>query len=245
MMTKGKKLYLWIIVSVILFLGIWSIILDFSRFSGMNFSYDIYPSALLKRINVILAAIIAWTAGKDRLDPVDSRRMKAAFMFICIGEAAFASGWRAAGICSFAVCQTLFIIRNSQGLGKKLKYASQKQKHGLVISSMIIFLIFAAVVILFSSINKTYGPALIALIYILILSTSLWAALTSSILGLLPLINSRMAAIGMISFYCCDILVGLDAVLETGVPWLLANSFIWIFYIPALVLLALSCYSYN
>jgi hypothetical protein len=245
MLTKGKKLYLWIIVSVILFLGIWSIILDFSRFSSLNFNYDIYPSALLKRINVILAAIIAWTAGKDRLSLVDNRRMKAAFMFICIGEAAFASGWRAAGICSFAICQTLLIIRNCEGLRKKLKYASQRQRHGLVISSIIVFIIFAATAILFSSINKAYGPAFIAFIYILVLSTSLWAGLTSNILGLFPLRNSRMAAIGMISFYCCDVLVGLDAVLVAGVPWLLANSFIWIFYIPALTLLALSSYRYD
>ncbi|HWQ30896.1 MAG TPA: hypothetical protein VN549_07890, partial [Negativicutes bacterium] len=77
-----------------------------------------------------------------------------------------------------------------------------------------------------------------------ILSTSLLAALASNILKLLPQRNAEMAAAGVICFFCCDILVGLDAVLWEGIPWLLANSFIWVFYIPALVLLALSAYRY-
>jgi len=219
--------------------------LDFSRFSVLNYNYDIYPSSILKRINVLLAAAIAWAAGKDSLGFIDSRRMKAAFMFICIGEAAFASGSKAAGICSFVVCQTLLIIRNSNGLKNKLEHASRKQKQKMIISSLIVTLLFTVVVIIFSSFNMAYGPVFIAFIYMLILSASLWSALTGNILGLLPLRNSRMAAIGMLFFYCCDVLVGLDAVLETGLLWLLANSFIWIFYIPALVLLAVSSYRYN
>ena len=89
-MTKGKKLYLAIVVAIIVALGIWSIILDFSRFSSLNFEYDIYPSALLKRINVILAASIAWSAGRDRLSPRDSVMMKIIFLFICLAESAFA-----------------------------------------------------------------------------------------------------------------------------------------------------------
>lgn len=245
MITKRKKLYLKIIVSAILFLGIWSIILDFSRFFSLSFNYDIFPSALLKRINVLLAALITWTVGKDRLSLADSRRMKAAFMFICIGEAAFVAAWRAAGICSFVVCQSLLIIRNSEGFMEKLKNASKKQKHKLVISGSVVLLICAALVVLFSSFNKDYSSIFIAFFYVLVLSTSLWAGLTSNILRLLPIKNSRMVSIGMIFFYCCDVLVGLDAVLEVGLLWLLANSLIWIFYIPALTLLALSSYRYS
>jgi hypothetical protein len=93
--------------------------------------------------------------------------------------------------------------------------------------------------------DRAYSIALIAVFYLIILSASLWSGLASNILGLLPLRNSKMVAIGMISFFCCDVFVGLDAVMEAGLPWLLANSIIWVFYIPALVLLALSCYRYN
>ena len=101
-MTKGKKLYLAIVVAIIVALGIWSIILDFSRFSSLNFEYDIYPSALLKRINVILAASIAWSAGRDRLSPRDSVMRKTA-LFIALPKA-FCIQMERSGICLFAIC---------------------------------------------------------------------------------------------------------------------------------------------
>lgn len=244
-MTNRKKLYVSITLFIILALSIWFIILDFSRFYSQNYSYDIYPSALLKRINVLLAAFIAWVIGKDGLSLKDSRRMKAAFIFIILGEAAFAIGERVFGVGMFAVCQTLLIVRNSTGIKYKLKHASNKQKKMLIISSAIVVLIIAVFSFLFASFIKVFSIALAIYIYGIILSISLWSGLASCILALLPKMNSVMAAVGMICFYCCDVLVGLDAAMEVGFPWLLVNSFIWIFYIPALVLLALSCYKYN
>lgn len=241
-MTKGKKLYLAIVVAIIVSLGIWSIILDFSRFPSLNFEYDIYPSALLKRINVILAASIAWSAGRDRLSPRDSVMMKIIFLFICLAESAFAFRWREAGICLFAVCQILLAVRHSTGLFYGLNHAGILQKKRLLIISLVIIAMLAAFPILLNKIIIIHKPVFIVYLYGLLLSVSLWAGLANSILGMLPGKNSGMAAAGMICFYCCDVLVGLDAVLEAGLPWLMANSFIWIFYIPALVLLALSSY---
>ena len=240
-----KKLYVTITVIIISALCIWFVILDFSRFSSLNYCYDIYPSALLKRINVILAAFIAWGVGKDGLNLIDNRKMKAAFIFIILGEAAFALGGLLVGVCLFAVSQSLLIIRNCTGIVKSLQYASQQHKKRLMVSGLTIFFVLAAMPMLFGSLIKINSLTLIIFFYGIVLSASLWAGLTCNMLGLLPETNSKMVAIGMICFYCCDILVGLDAVLEVGLPWLLANSFIWIFYIPALVLLALSCYRYS
>ncbi len=111
-------------------------------------------------------------------------------------------------------------------------------------SGSIIFLILAALTGISSSVTNIYSSIIVVYIYGFLLSISLWAGLASCILKLLPLKNSKMAAAGMIFFYCCDVLVGLDTALEIGLPWLIANSFIWVFYIPALVLLSLSCYKY-
>jgi YhhN family len=244
-MTSRKKLYISTILFVILALSIWFIILDFSRFYSQNYSYAIYPSALLKRINVILAAFIVWAIGKDGLCLTDSRRMKAAFIFVILGEAAFALGDRAIGVGMFAVCQILLIIRNSTGLKYKLKHASNAQKKELTISVVIVMLILLVFAFLFALFIKDFKTAIALYIYGIILSISLWAGLANSILVLLPKVNSIMVAAGMICFFCCDVLVGFDAAMEAGVPWLLVNSFIWVFYIPALVLLALSCYRYN
>lgn len=244
-MTKGKKLYVSIILFIIIVFYIWFIILDFTRFFTQNYNYDIYPSALLKRINVILAAFIAWAAGRDGLSLKDNRRMNAAFAFIILGEAAFIIGERVFGVGMFAVCQTLLILRNSTGMCYGFNHANQKQKKGLIISGLILMLFIIVLTSMFASLTKISIELIVVYLYGIILSLSLWAGLASNILVLLPKRNSKMVADGMICFYCCDVLVGLDAVMEIGIPWLFVNSFIWIFYIPALVLLALSCYKYN
>lgn len=243
-MTKGKKLFISLILFVILALSIWFVILDFTRFFNQDYSYDVFPSAILKRINVVLAVSIAWSVGKDGLNPRDSRKMKAALFFAFFGETAFLFCERLLGICLFAVCQLLLIMRNSSGLLKGLGQANYKQKLKLLLPGLVI--IFALVVLsCFGSYGKNAGSSIIIVyLYGFILSISLLAGLANHILRLLPDPNSKMAAVGMICFYCCDILVGFDAVLEIGLPWLLANSFIWFFYIPALVLLALSSYRY-
>jgi hypothetical protein len=65
--------------------------------------------------------------------------------------------------------------------------------------------------------------------------------------GLFPEKNASMIMLGMICFTCCDILTGLS--LLTGVDHSLreilavvSNNFIWLFYVPAIVILALSGY---
>jgi hypothetical protein len=240
-----KRLYISILIFIILALSLWFIVLDFSRFFSLNYDYDIWPSAMLKRINVLLAVAIAWAVGNDGLSLRDSKSMKAALLFAFLGEAIFLTGSLTIGICMFALCQTLLIIRHSAGMRSKFAHASYKQKLKLLLTSLMLLLILIAIPILFSNLSKINSSIIIIYIYGILLSISLWAGLACNILGLLPSKNSRMAAIGMFCFYCCDILVGLDVILPVGLFWLWANSFIWVFYIPALVLLALSCYSYD
>lgn len=244
-MSVWKRASISLIVFVIAVLCVWFIVLDFSRFISLDYSYDIFPSALLKRINVLLAFLMVWGVGKDGIDIEDSSRMKAAFVFIGTGEAAFLVGERLIGLGMFAVCQILLIIRNSKGLSTRLRHSSQKQKKKLIISGVVIYFIFLVFLLLSGSLIGLNNTSFAAYFYGTILSVSLMAGLGCHILGLLPRKNAELVAAGMICFYCCDVLVGLDAVLWKGLPWLISNSFIWVFYIPALVLLALSCYRYR
>lgn len=244
-MTQNKKLYLKAAVIMILTFSVWFIILDFSRFVPLNLTYDIFPSAILKRINVIIASVIAWTVGSYGLSRRDSLIMKAAFVFVCLGEAFFAIEERITGVYMFAACQILLTIRNSTGLHCKLAHAGRRQVRTILLTGLVILTILAAISIPFGDLINSDRRLIIIYIYGILLSISLWAGLTCSTLELLPKNNSGMAAFGMFCFYCCDVLVGLDAALETGFPWLLANSFIWVFYIPALTMLALSCYRYE
>lgn len=243
-MKSGKRLFISLMINAIAVLSIWFMVLDFSRFYNSDFSYDIFPSAVLKRICVLIAASVAWSVGRDGLNPTDSRQMKAALFFAVAGEAAFALGERTIGICMFSVCHSLLLIRNAKGLRRRLLQAgSRKQLFLLAILAMTVVL-WLSFMGQFSSFTEQNALSASAIIYSIILSASLWAAIACFVLRLLPPINSRLAAAGVFCFFCCDVLVGLDAVLEPGIPWLLANSFIWIFYIPALTLLALSSYKY-
>jgi len=244
-MDKGKKLYISITAAVIAAFYVWFIILDFSRFGSLDFTYDIPPGAVLKRIDVLLAASIAWMAGADGLSMKDSGRMKWAFVFACLGEAAFAFRARVFGLIMFAVCQIMFAVRNSRGLRRGLKYAAGRQKKQLLAAGIIVFLVFTGLPVSAALLTGFNGTAAAVCFYWSILNISLLAGTAGYILGLLPERNAAMACAGIICFYCCDVLVGLDAALEPGLPWLLANSFIWVFYIPALVLLAFSCYRYD
>ncbi|MGE5676971.1 MAG: hypothetical protein ACM3ZR_02830, partial [Pseudomonadota bacterium] len=237
-MKAKKKLFITVLVSLICVLVVWFVILDFSRFASLDYTYDIFPSGLLKRICVVLASLIAWVVGRDGLDFGDSLLMKSAFAFACLGEAALALGEQVGGIWMFAICQSLLIMRNSKGLFDKLAHASYIQKFRLFLASAFVYLVFLVFLILSRSFIGLTITSLTAYFYGVILSTSLLAALACKILKLLPHKNAEMAATGVICFFCCDILVGLDAALWEGIPWLLANSLIWIFYIPALAFLA-------
>jgi hypothetical protein len=97
--------------------------------------------------------------------------------------------------------------------------------------------------------------------YLLILSVSLWAGWASIRIGYLPRANSIKTAIGLTCFYLCDISVilnlasGLDNAIVPSVPFdyvnvypawdgiqYIVHNITWIFYTPALMLIALSVY---
>ncbi len=236
-MNKGKKLYVFIAAAIISVFYIWFAILDFSRFGSLDLTYDIFPSGILKRTAVMLAASIAWLAGQDGLGY--------AFVFACLGEAAFALRLRSFGLAMFFVCQALLIIRNSQGFRRAYKHASVLQRKSLLIASVIIALAYVSALAYAAGSTGFNAVAVAVYVYWSILNLSLLSAVACFILQLLPEKNAAMVCAGVFCFYCCDILVGLDAALDPGLPWLLANSFIWVFYIPALLLLALSCYKYD
>ena len=243
-MSKAKKLYIFILIFIIAAFCIWFVILDFSRFAAMDYTYDIFPSALLKRVNVVLAVLVAWAAGKDGLGPVDCLKMKGAFLFAFLAEVLLAVRLFKEGIVTFALCQLLLTFRNGAGIKSGFKHAGLRQKIGLAVAAVILLIILAAIPPVTGILDSSNSLFTVAYFYGIILSISLWTAVASAVLELLPRRNAGMVAWGMVCFFFCDICVGLDGFLPPGLPWLIANSLIWVFYIPALVLLALSCYKY-
>lgn len=244
-MSRSKRFQVAAIIAAAALVFIFTIAVDLSRFFGLYNFYNSYPNDLLKRINVLLAAALVWLSGSSSLNRADNNLMKLVFIIICIGEAFFLMAEPAFAIAAFAVCQCMLTFRHSKGIIPKLINAKPRQKLTLAATAcaMAALIIYTFILIYPAQEHRTL--AIVAVSYWIILSMSLWAALANYSLELFPKANSKMAAIGMICFYFCDICVGLDTVLPGGITWMLANSLIWTFYTPAITLLALSSYRYE
>jgi hypothetical protein len=244
-MSVNKRFLIQIIILAIICISVFTIVLDFSRLFGSSILYTAYPNHFIKRINVILAALLVWLAGKDSLNKQDNNMMKFVFIGISCGEVCFLLAEPSLAIGFFTYCQCLLIIRHCKGLRVKLIRASSAQKLKLALLLLtLITMLFLGIFIFYPMLNLDV-LLLMGILYGFVLSISLWAALTNHILGLFPYKNSKIIAIGMLCFYLCDISVGLDGLLWSGTAWLLATSLTWVFYTPAITLLALSCYKYE
>ena len=241
-MSLNKRLLIKSIILIIICISVFTMTLDFSRLFGSNNLYNAYHSDLVKRVNVILAALLVWVAAKDSLNKHDNIRMKLVFIAIFFGEIFFLLAKPTPAIGCFAVCQCILISRHCIGLILKLKKANLAQKLKLALLLFTLNLSLICVVIIIYPMVVMNTLMLMGVLYGLVLSISLWAGLTNLALGLFPYKNSKMIAIGMLCFYCCDITVGLDGLLWSGTAWLLVTSLTWVFYTPAITLLALSSY---
>ncbi|MBO6076332.1 MAG: hypothetical protein J6P15_04280, partial [Fibrobacter sp.] len=88
---------------------------------------------------------------------------------------------------------------------------------------------------------SAYAPTLLC---------SLYVACRATTLGFFPEKNAFFIMFGMICFTCCDALTGIS--LLTGADHstreilaVVSNNFIWLFYVPAIIFLALSGYRRN
>ncbi|MDF2593492.1 MAG: YhhN-like protein [Clostridia bacterium] len=241
-MSANKKLLIKSIIMSIICISVFTIVLDLSRLFGPNHLSKTFNNDFIKRINVILAALLVWLTGKDSLDRRDAARMKFAFIAIGCAEVLFLLAKPAYAIGFFIVCQCILVFRHCTGLNSKLKRAdfAQKLKLALIFFTLNI-LLFSVVIISYTMVDSSTLIFMGAL-YGLVLNISLWVGIANFVLSLFPDKNSKIIAIAMVFFYLGDILVGLDGLLSSGPIWLIATSLIWVFYTPAITLLAISSY---
>ncbi|MDF2840712.1 MAG: YhhN-like protein [Clostridia bacterium] len=244
-MSVFKKFLILSIILFIFLIYLLNTLLDFSRLFNLYALYNLFPNEILKRVNVLLAAALVWLAGKDTINRQDNRLMKYVFFSIGCGEIFFLLAKPVIAIGFFIICQSLLIARHTIGLRAKLIQASSTQWRKLIISGIVLMVLLFTGVVVLQPLLRLNILILIGGIYGIILSISLWAGFANYILGLFPYKNSKLAALGMLCFYFCDVLVGLDGLLSYSTAWIVASSFIWVFYTPALTLLALSGYRNN
>ncbi|HNX60647.1 MAG TPA: hypothetical protein PKK43_16205, partial [Spirochaetota bacterium] len=88
--------------------------------------------------------------------------------------------------------------------------------------------------------GKGMYPLIIA--YSSVLGLSLVSALCVPFVGEFNPLNGIVIAAGMTMFFLCDCTVGVRMAADDPMVRTLATSLTWVFYMPALVLLALSGY---
>lgn len=194
-----------------------------------------------------MSCAIALLTGKDGIGRKDSILLAAAFCGIFIADIFMVllcgyvpgdiSPYQVTGIIFFMIVQTLFSIRHSRNISYFLRRNVNEKRKNIIPDILVLLLCIAipAVIVLYVKSEKTTP---VMLVYGAFLIFSVYSGWMTFCRGFFPKRNCLLIAIGLTLFFCCDVNVGLSAILPQSV----AHNLVWIFYTPALLLLAFSGY---
>jgi hypothetical protein len=199
-----------------------------------------YYSRYAKFSVTFLSALMVWIAGKYAFDDLDARRLAIAYSFIVLGDVIFFfnvhSKW---GVLSFALAHFLLIRRNASGLSE----FSDKGTMWALLAAILVGSLLLMFLIFYPKLknNRPYFALLTG--YAVVIGASFWAALVAFRTGFFPRGNAILIAVGVACFFLSDVCVGYYRSLPKNYTMVFATYLTWIFYAPALVLTALSCYN--
>jgi len=206
-------------------------------------------SRATKVLFCFMCAVLAWMIGKDGLNRVDTRKVVIIFSLIIAGDIClviFPTPY--VGIALFIAAQVFLILRNGQGFRQYNKSGDRKRR---VLWDAVTGAIIAVILVLYVSlvlIPLLQGSYLLyfIIVYGLLVCVSLWTAWAAVRIGYFPPLNAWLIAIGITFFFTDDLFVGLNMSLPTTtIARSLVTYVVWIFYSPALALLALSGYRWG
>ena len=248
--NKLKRKFFFLILAVVFFL--------YGSYTTLDWTLYFFGIAPLKQPEIpytritkvssaFLCAILAWISGKDGFDKRDIKRIRIVFTSIAIGEIIFLMDIYALGVISFGLTQILLIWRNGNGLKEFFKAEEKKSNYIKAILTgaiVAIVMIFFYALIIYPVLSKSPLFLLIT-IYAVLLSISLWMAWMSLNIKFFDVKNAFLIAVGMSFFFIADFLVGFNLSLEIGTQRIVTHYLTWVFYLPALLLLSLSCYKWK
>jgi hypothetical protein len=241
-LSDDAPLRVFVIVGIIIFL--------FGLFSGHDWSLFALRTADLdnperysryaKFSVTFLSALLVWVAGGYAFDAFDARRLAIAYACIVLGDIIFFFNVHSRlGVFAFAFAHFLLIRRNAFGLST---WPGQRAMWALLAvilggSLLIMGLVFYPRL----KHNRPYFSLLTG--YAVIIGASVWAALVAFRTDFFPRGNAVLIAVGVVCFFLSDVCVGFYRSLPRNYAMVFATYLTWIFYAPALVLTALSCYN--
>jgi hypothetical protein len=217
-------------------------------FTGSTVNYAAYAKPAVST----LCAVIAFLAWRSNLGKRDFWLLAATFICIVIVDVtmsiyvysankAFGASIFYVGAALSIVAHILLVIRHAKGFKFLTEKSSLLSRLGFPLA---FFLPVIIIFIILSPFLMKVGQFVPSLIYALILTTSLWVAWEAFRHHLFPRANAWLLALGVTFWFGCE-LVGVVHNIEIGALSDLAMNLTWHFYMPAILLLALSGQRYS
>ena len=186
-----------------------------------------------------LMTIIVLLIGRSGFCTRDRRLLQAGFLVSLCADFCFKILHdNLTGVCLFMIVQTLYIVRHTR--------KTDVDKHFPKILWIPFGTMLLMALLYWVGVFEKLMPPIMISYSIFIACSALVAWLTPRI-GYYPATNAKCIKWGMVLFACCDICVGLSGLVSVDhsvqeIVATVTHNFVWIFYVPALALLALSGY---
>lgn len=202
-------------------------------------------SQIFKGLVVLLSTILVFRISRNGLNKRDTNLLKLIFILIIFADLSLIYFKKPyIGIVIFFLVQCILIYRNIRCTDKRYILEILLTRESIIL----IFSLSTALLIYLFFIRVYIGDNILFILFILygiIKSCSVFISAVNFRLKLFSKINRILLLIGIICFYLCDISVGLTLTLNKGFIREFTSFLIWIFYTPALTLIALSGYDFK
>lgn len=200
------------------------------------------PSLVLKGVIVFLTSLLVFVINKDALSKKDTNLLKIIYILIILADISLVLFKKSyTGIILFSFAQCFIIYRNCGYIYRRYSVKEIVDKYNILF-----LLILSIMLVLYLIFIRQYTSDsflfILFIFYGIIKSSSVFSAILSFRFKVFPKINGLLLLLGIICFYLCDLNVGLSMVLKEGLVRDISSILIWIFYTPALSLIALSGY---
>ena len=152
-----------------------------------------------------------------------------------------------AAILLFLVSQVLLALRNGQGFRAYFRRKSGIVDYvGDILLALAVLVITGLLFVLTLLENLKGSPMLYVVpVYALFLDLSLWTGWMALRVRHFPKVNANLIALGATCFFIGDYLVGFNLSLEPSLRRTATLFLTWVFYAPAITLLAMSGYRWG
>jgi hypothetical protein len=238
-LSSGKAVVIRVIMALIMFVTGLYVGVDWS---GFFYNFQSHFPIYAGYVRTCLCALLVLIIGKNDISLLDRRLLAVAFILTVIADYfLILSDQMTIGTGIFIAVHIMFIARHAQGWRASFAAGERTRTIRLLLISAVVA--YGGAVILIASVAhilERTGQLALDCVYLLFLATSLWMAWGVLIRRFYPARNAWFIAVGMTSFYCCDVTVGLAAALHGTRAGAILDNIVGFFYSPALVMIAFS-----